>query len=416
MEGSRAAAVDLHPWRVALVLSVGLVAASAVMTFLSGYWSGYPSQWRIPGDVWVSIPAAHYVADGALPSLYSANGYPYPPGLPILLAPVAWVGWQWHLSESVPYTIAYPTLWLLLAPYGIAVTGATALWAVRRLTVTLGRRAGVAALQAAVAVVALVPLAVVYGHYEDVVATAGLLLCASLCIRRRWIPAAIALSVAILFKQWAVLALPMLVVWAPPRVRTRVVWYSLLIPGALVALCLALDWSNTVTALTSARATPHLGHHQIWVTDTGGLILGAPLRVGSFVLAGVVAWWLRDERDPVVMAAAFATVLGGRLLFEPTLFAYYLAPSLAFVLVISFVTGRRWVVTAGLALAFVLWFAVHPPFWVWWAVAVALTVAVYAPVVRMVWHRTPAPGAAATPDPAATGREAPVDPLAATRP
>jgi len=47
---------------------------------------------------------------------------------------------------------------------------------------------------------------------------------------------------------------------------------------------------------------------------------------------------------------------------------------------------------------------------------VALTVTVYAPVVRMVWHRTPGPEAAATPDPAATGREAPVDPLAATRP
>jgi hypothetical protein len=392
VEVSQAAPADLHPWRCALVLSALLVVAGGVMTFLSGLWSGVPGSWMVPGDVWVSIPAAHYVADGALPSLYTQNHYPYTPGLPMLLAPVAWVGWNWRLGESIPFSLPHPTLWLLLAPYGIGITSTAALVAVRRLLGALGRRAGAAALQAAVAIVALVPLAVIYAHYEDVVATAALLVCAALCIRRRWIAAAVALSIAILFKQWALLAVPIVVVWAPPRVRFRVAWYSVLIPGALVALCLALDWSNASTALTSARATPHLGHHQVWVTDTSGLILGAPLRVGSFVLAGIVAWWLRDARDPSVMVAGFGAVLVGRLLFEPTLFAYYLAPSLAFVLVFAFAAAppdsRRWLVTAGLAVSLDLWFALHPPLLVWWAVALGLAVAVYGPSVRAVVRRS----------------------------
>ena len=298
VEGTREAVVDPHPWRLALGLGAALIVMSGLMAFWWAVTNAVPGSWMIPGDVWVSVPAA---------------------------------------------------------------------------------------------------------HYEDVVATAGLLLCASLCVRRRWIPAAIALSVAILFKQWALLAVPMVAIWAPPRMRVRVVWYSVLLPGALVALCLALDWSNASVALTSARATPHLGHHQLWVTDTGGLILGAPLRVGSFVLAALVAWWLRNTRDPVVMPAAFGTVLVGRLLFEPTLFSYYLAPSLTFVLVVAFVGAppgnRRWLVSAGLALALDLWFAVHPPLLVWWVVALALAVAVYGPIVRIVWNRRSADPTPHEPEP-----------------
>lgn len=387
-----ASPVDPHPWRGPAALTLTLIAASYLASMVVMPWAtSSPHLWRVSPDFWAMVPAAHFVANGAFPYLYGQNGYPYTPGLPLYLAPAVLVAQALHLTDSFPFPIPHPTSWLVLCPWG-GLTAFGALAAARRLTAALGRADRAPAVTLAVAAVALPPIAVLYLHYEDVIVLALLLLAACLVLDARWRGAALAVGAAIAFKQTALFAAPLVLLLAPAPARRRIAAY-LLAPAALLAgICLAFDWSHAAPALLGARATLHLGHHQLWVTDPHGLLVGAPLRAGALALAVLAAWRLRGSRDPLVIVAGFGVSMLVRIPFEPTLFSYYLAPAVAFAIVFQAGRGRDLLPTVGLCLGSLLWFALHPAPALWWLGLVALGAGAFGPMVLAVARRR-VPGA-----------------------
>src|SRR5438067_2305074 len=93
---------DRHAWAWALGLTAALIAATMIWSCLLGPAVHGLHSWWIPGDVWVPMPAAHYIASGAFAAQYEAGrGFVYLPGLPILLTPVAALGDHLNLSETI---------------------------------------------------------------------------------------------------------------------------------------------------------------------------------------------------------------------------------------------------------------------------------------------------------------------------
>lgn len=377
--------VDHHPARVALLLTVALIAGHLVWSMAAAPALLHIHNWFVAGDVWVPLVPAHYVANGAFPFLYEQNRWINLPGLPLLLAPVAFVGERLQLSESTPFLIPHPSMWPLVAPYGIA-TAYFALRALRSLATTLGVRARQASLQVGIVAGGLVPV-VLYGHYEDIVAIAFLALFLRLLTRRRLLPAALALGGAILFKQWAFLCLPLLTLQTPAEQRARVLAYSAAPWAPLLALCALLDWRHVSDALLVTQTFPRGAHHQLWVTASGPILDGTPFRAGAFVVAIVVAWWLRDERDPAVVVAGVAAIFTLRLLFEPVVWAYYVGPAACFAAVAEAGRGGRWQRCVLAALLLDIWFLVHPAPVLWWAGAAVAAGLAFAGPLRVVWRR-----------------------------
>ena len=134
---------DQHPFRAAVVL--GVVFASIGMALTLFIWptslpETVPHYWDVPSDVWHIMSASHYMTWGMPFRIYEAslverspNGvvvgtnfdaiqYQAGPLLPILLAPVAFVGQKFNLGESWPQLQRFPSLWLIYGPYGMLIS------------------------------------------------------------------------------------------------------------------------------------------------------------------------------------------------------------------------------------------------------------------------------------------------------
>jgi hypothetical protein len=349
--------VDRHPYRAAVALTAALVAAaiswSCILAPAVHSFPG-PARWWVPGDVWVFVSAAHFVAAGALPFVYEADpAYVYPPGMALLLAPIAAIGWWLRLSESTGTVVHKPQLWLLVAPTGVG-TSFLALWSLRRLLLAIGQARRLAAVQLAVALV-LVPAAIVYGHYEEVVVLGFLLEAATLTVQRRHVGAAWMLGGALLFKQTALLAVPVLLLQVPPELRRATAVRAFGPVGALGAICLLGDWHATVHAVLLGRSFPGTGRAALWAGSTTAM--AAPVRVSAVLLAVVIGVAIRRHHESAVVLSALAAALLIRTLFEPVLFAYYLAVPTTFAVAAAVAAGARpWLpiaVGGALALAFV---------------------------------------------------------------
>src|SRR5204863_9402012 len=109
----------------------------------------------------------------------------------------------------------------------------------------------------AVLLLAAIPMAVLYGHFEDALCLAALMFAVVLLLQERFRPAAIALGVAVACKQSALLGLPLLIALAPKEQRMGMVVRSLAIPAVFVALPLIRDWHNATAALFAAKSYPH---------------------------------------------------------------------------------------------------------------------------------------------------------------
>jgi hypothetical protein len=218
----------------------------------------------------------------------------------------------------------------------------------------------------------LFPLAVIFGHAEDVLALALVLWAVAASLRGRPIAAALLLGAGIASKQWALLGLPLLIATTPRAWRGRALAASLALPLLLVGLTLGADWHHASRALLAPRAYVHVGQAALWIHTSKATVVGTPFRIGAFLVAGLVAWRLRGTVSPRRLLAGYALVFLGRILFEPVVFSYYLSPGLAFLLLHERVTEERVRRTflAGTALLFFFTFDIWP--WVWWVTAWAM--------------------------------------------
>jgi hypothetical protein len=348
---------------------------------------GYHYPPRVSGDVWCTFNAAQFVANGALGYVYSScQIYTALPLLAILLAPGAALGQAMHLS-------AWPdpsaTMWYLLGPMGLAL-GSFPLFAAARRVVPPGDRRRVLVPQLAVGALVYVPVAAMYGHYEDALALALGLAALAAARDGRALRGALLLSLAIASKQWAVALLPFLLVPAPGwRERLRLTVAALALPGALAAFVLAVDWPHASVLLLHPSNWPQFGHPALWVKPGAGTVATTPFRAAAMLAAALVAVRAGRRPAPGVLFAALGLALLLRGAFEPVVHPYYLAPGLGVLVLREWCAHRRvtWtLVTGGPLLALFGW---YPPAPLWWACAAALAALVAAPAAGTLLRPRP---------------------------
>ena len=367
-------------WRASAAFAIGTVAVAMLFSIVVRPYHHGTGAWNVPPDAWDSLVPAHYVADGAFPYIYEPDRqFVATPLLPIVLSPAAALDEHLGLTDSYPYNIPRPSMWLLYAPYAFALTFVL-FFAAGRLTEEAWERLlrpgrpPVLAVQAACLVFVVFPVGMLYGHFEDILALAFVMLAIAALMRESWTSAALMLGVAIAFKQWAVLGLPVLLAATPSGRRMRAGLRSLVVPGALVAIPLLADPGHAVPALFAAPSFPRHGHPALWVATSTNRIVGSPGRAGAVVTAIFVGWALRGRRDPAAVMAGFALVFLSRLFFEPVAWAYYLAPGLVLLVVHDAVLTRKLPARAiALGTGLFLLFPLHPAQAAWWT---ALTVGV----------------------------------------
>jgi hypothetical protein len=201
-----------------------------------------------------------------------------------------------------------------------------------------------------------------YFHPQDLVAM-GLALVSLACARRnRWIGAGILIALAVLSQQFAVLvAVPLLVV-APPLRRPHF---------ALAALATALLASLPLIIASSGQAARDvlMGTGDSTLNDgtlvaelhLGGASLFALSRLAPLVLSLLLGIWVVHRLgraaalEPTALVALVALSLSLRLLFETSLYGYYLMALAVTLVLLDVVQGRFrpalvvWLVVVSLA-------------------------------------------------------------------
>jgi hypothetical protein len=371
-------------WRAAVVLGLILIACSFAFALLVPvvFGDGCPCRDQAgrrvlvlatSRDVWVAPAAARYVANGALGFVYESGRYLTAlPLYPILLAPLAAAGQALGLSEPPAPT---PTMWFLLAPITVGLA-MPLLHQVRGLVRDADAGGSALPAQAWTAVLVAVPVLVVFGHGEDALALLAVLAAVRLAARERWAEAGLLLGLGVASKQWAVLALPALLVRCAPRERAGLAAASLALPVALALFVLAVDWPHASRALLHPPNYPGYGHAAPWVHAGAATVVTAPFRLGALALAVALAGRSRDGTGTSRLLAVLGVTFLARCAFEPVVHVYYLGPGLCLLLLHERVATGRCVRTAVLGSLLVGWFEVHPAPALWWAVAAPLAVAV----------------------------------------
>jgi hypothetical protein len=291
--------------------------------------------WVIPPDAWVPLRGARSVANGDVFHLYEPRvgrtGYPYTPALPILLAPIPWIGDRFALLGDVFYTQRRPAMFLLLGPAEAIVGTFPIVYVAGR---ALAGRAHMFALQGLVFLTAAwAPVA--WFHPEDTIACALLL---AACLRVRdgdWRRVGIYIGLALLFKQWALWPAIPIIAAAPKGRRALTGFYAFVLP-AIVMVPFLLASSATMTALTNARASLQYGQPQLWLSAVFGgqeLANADLLRLAWGAATVLIAWRVWGKRDVDATIAAVGAVMLVRLVVEPVLFGYYLVPATVLALV-----------------------------------------------------------------------------------
>lgn len=332
-------------------LVLGLVAAGLVLLtrVVLVPWIEGVHAWVIPPDAWTPLRAARSVANGDVFHLYEPlagrTGYPYTPGLPILLAPVVAIGDHFHLLGDLFFPHPYPGMFLVLGP-AEAFVGTFPIVFVAGHTVD-GSRITVWRVQV-LTFLAAAWAPVGFLHPEDTIVCA---LVIGACLRTQrgdWRTVGAFIGVALLFKQWALWpALPLLFA-APRHKRSLTAFYACALP-ALVLAPFLLATSATWTSLANTRASFAFGQQQLWLAHAFGHDrLGDPgmLRLAWGAASVLIALRARRRPDVNTLLAAAGTIMVLRLFFEPVLFGYYLVPATVFSVVWCARNGRPIVLRA----------------------------------------------------------------------
>jgi hypothetical protein len=336
----------------------------------------HQDSWVVSSDIWGAYRSAHFIAWGALGSVYAAGTYVVTfPGILLLFAPLSMLTGGLGMTESFPFITPHPTAWLVLGPYEILV-GCTAVFAcdalAERLGISPGRRVGLCVAEG----VALWPLLVLWGHPEDALALALAVYAMVFALDGRWSGAGWLFGAAVATQPLVVLMLPVLLAMSGKRRAPALLLRSSL-PGALLlAVPLAAQFHTTAHVLLAQPNFPRIDHATPWTAlapRLGGTgkdiaVAAGPGRVVALLAACVLGWWARRWRDrPDLLVWAAATALTLRCLTESVMDAYYVWPTLAVGLIVAarMTTWRRTVgIVAALAVTISAQF--HFGEWLWW--------------------------------------------------
>lgn len=185
-----------------------------------------------------------------------------------------------------------------------------------------------------------------YFHPQDIVAI-GFALGAVACMNRgRWAWTGAMMALAFATNQFVLLLAVPMIILIPKAQRLRTV-----LAGAVTSAVILLPF----IVLTSGRALRYtligsslstsLPQSDPWFSGLHGALLVIVTRVPPLALAALLAWWAQRRlgakiMDPVPLLSLLATCLALRLVFEVTLFGYYYAAAIVFLLLLEVAGGR----------------------------------------------------------------------------
>lgn len=329
----------------------------------------------------VTLPTTA-VSHGAWRSAEAQTLVPDPPGYPLLAAPLValfrpWIGSPvWCSDRQVPATVARgseaaffrallrpcdaqrPGQGRALPPWyrSQAVLGVGA-WVVALVGLQLLLRAvhrrptwgeAVGALS-----LALLPAAsdalVQSFHPQDLLAVGFTLVALAQALRRRWVAVGVAVGIGVLCKQFAVLAVPGLLLAAPTwRARAQ-------LAGTLAALCVAAvtpfwlaDPVATWHALSGTyvegagitRSATAVGLLDIAESHKLEIARDAPLVAAVVLSLGVFSRARRRIGKPVPLVGLALACMATRMVFEVSVYQYYLLAIGVFLLALELTRGR----------------------------------------------------------------------------
>lgn len=342
--------------------------------------------WWAPGDIWQTIDGARYVWYGALGHVYHGSGSYALPLSFILSVPAALLIDHFRLVEGLVW-VPRPSAWLIAGPFGL-VFGIFFLDSLRRIAWQLGVRSRLWRLQVIGCFVVLAP-AFEWGHFEDVIALTFVVYAACFILRRNFFVSGLLISLAVCSKQWAVMAIPLMVALAPRGQRRKCILAACALPGLFVGLLLGSDWVDTYRGLflpinLGRKAN---GHYSFYVSWLGSQTSRLSRAVG--VLLCVPAGWLmRSARRPAAVLGALSAVFIIRPFAEAVNYSYYWSPGLLFAGLVGAAVHREirvrdWVFPV-LAEVWTFPHGNSATTTLWWAIELGLLVLAGSHLVRML--------------------------------
>jgi len=183
-------------------------------------------------------------------------------------------------------------------------------------------------------------------HPQDIV-TIGFALWSVACMMRgRWEWTGAFMALAFATNQFVLLlAVPMFVL-IPTAKRIRTVWAGVVTLAIVLLPIIVLTSGRALRyALFGSSTTIPLPQADPWFSGLHGVPLVIIARLPPIAIAAALAWWAQRRlgarmMDPVPLLSLLATCLALRLVFEETLFAYYFAAALVFLLFLEVAGGR----------------------------------------------------------------------------
>jgi hypothetical protein len=314
---------------VVLVAVVGAMAFSMLDSSLlhgSGQWyeASFNDFWRNWAD------GAFVTYSGGLGHLYLLDRtLETAPAWQVLIAPAARLGS--HLPFPDPSVVLYPKAFWLAGPLFL---GAMALpicagdhWLEVMEVTDLGRRLFVLGVMAVT-----LPAVALFGHSEDLLALGAMLYGLTAAMEGRSRAAGWWLGAAVAFQFFAVLAVPLALIFFRRRQWVPVLVPVVVVPLGFLAVPLATEPVATIRQLLHQRVYDDLGYiSPTWHLDPGAAgIVRAAIALLAVPAALVVAHYL--PRGHVVRANLILwtlAVLFALRVAEPELVPYFVAPVLA---------------------------------------------------------------------------------------
>ena len=323
---------------------------SAMVVFLvvsmaySFWWDPlihHSQTWIVPGDIWSTFRAAHWVGWGALGGVYGSDTQLVTfPGIAVILAPVAMVSGALGLGESIaPIFLTHPTSWYLLGPAS-ALFGSSCLVALDAMAEELGATRSRRALLCWLEGVVIFQVLAIWGHPEDLVALTLALYAFIAMFRERWTLSAWLWGAAIVVQPLVVLMLPLAFVSTPRGRRVRLCVLGAIPSIVLVGTPLLSQWGATSKVLFHQANFEYLDHATPWVRLSprlSSISVGAgPGRALAVVAAiGVAIIASRWRPSPYGLLWLCAVALSLRCFFEAVMVSFYLGPPLAMIVMVA---------------------------------------------------------------------------------
>ena len=346
-------------------------------------------RWFQPADIWDTLPAARFAANGAFLFIYDSGGdvpYTYGPLWAVAVAPALAIGDHFELVYGDSFDIPRSTMMIPMVLVGVTAALSVVSAAVWRSTSTCDTALRCKAM-AAVAMPGILVTGVWF-HGEDALVTAFVLLAA---VTAGPTTAALWMAAALLTKQTALAYAPALLAAVDKSCRRRFTMIAMGLPMSVMALIFVATPSSLIKSASGISPCRECFTQAMWTSlfwDAEEAVSAAPSRLLWVAASAALAYVLRQRCTDLQGLLAVLTAVGLMrcMLFEPGIYAYYWFMPMTLTTISSALSGRRlWPLLSGFA-ALIAWqpASVHISLPLWWLGTSVAVVVIWTPQMRFL--------------------------------